>query len=69
MKLLIETNLTRSYINMFFIYTNENIRSKILMFDPQKIKYSLYYGMEGVLLKDNKLSSSYYNKAILYEIL
>ena len=39
MKLHIETNPIRSHINMFFfIYINENIQSKILEFDPPKMK-------------------------------
>ena len=38
MKPHIETNLTRFHMNMFIIYTNDNIQSKILKFDPPKLK-------------------------------
>ena len=34
---------------VFFIYTNENIGSKILKVDPLKMKKALYYGTEGVI--------------------
>ena len=40
MKLHIETNLTRFHMNMFFIYTKENIRSKISNFDPPEIAFA-----------------------------
>ena len=45
MKLHIETNLTKSHMNMFSIYTNENIRSNILKFDqPNEVGTILWDG-------------------------
>ena len=42
--------LSISHINMFFIYTNENIWSKILKFDLRREKQALYYKTKGVYL-------------------
>lgn len=41
-------------MNMFSYIYNENIWSKILMFDLKRAKQAPYYGMEGVVPNHQK---------------